>query len=1062
MRIVDFSIKRPVTVTMIFVATVVFGFVALSRLQLRLLPEISYPSLTIQTDYPDAAPAEVENFVTRPLEEAVGVISGLRSVRSVSKPGMSEIILEFTWKTSMQYAALDVRDKIDLVRLPRECKAPVILRYDPSLDPVIRMGVSGSDNLVRLRNLADYSIKKELEALDGVASAKVLGGLEEEIQVELDERRLSSYGIPIATVAARLAQDNVNQSGGRLRDKGSEFLLRTENEFKSVDDIANTIVREDAGRRVILADLGSVTRGHVEREVITRLNGREVVEIAVYKEGDANTVTVADAIKRRVDMMRHQLPDDVKIDVLFDQSRFIKSAINEVRLNAIQGALLSVLILYIFLRDFRSTMIIGLSIPISIMFTFVIMQQLGVSLNLMSLGGLALGVGMLVDNSIVVLESISRHKETSPDRKQATGRGASEVASAVTGATLTTVAVFLPIIFVEGLAGQVFKDQALTVSISLLASLVVSLMLIPMASSLEFKARPLAGAPAGAAKPLPRRRIGRWMRAVTGVLVITVPVFVLKMVRIVSGWLVRGLTFISRPLRGAYGRFYPRLETSYTAALDRALAHRGLFLTGMLTLFGAAILVSPFIGKEVIPQFSQGEFSFAVQMPEGTPLENTDARLARMEEFVDAEPGVESYFTSVGTATRLGSNIKNKDENLGQLNVVMENKGDPVAEERLVNSLRAKFAGIAGADINFARPSYFTFQTPLEVHVFGYDLDELKQFSDELVLRVAEIPGVKDVKSSLEFGNPELDVQFDRVRMSSMGLAVEEVANTVRTKIAGDVPTQFKERDKQIDIRVRTSAWRAQDIDAMRSLVVAERDGTPILLGTIADVEVARGVNQISRVSQQRAAVVSGNVSGRDLGNVADEVTAMLASLSIPQGITVELGGENEELQRSYRSLILALILAVFLVYLVMAAQFESFVHPFIIMFTVPLAAIGVVFTLLITGKPLSVVVFIGVILLAGIVVNNGIVLIDYINTLRREGSPKVDAVRAACRVRLRPILMTTLTTVLGLMPMALGFGEGAEIRAPMALSVIGGLAVGSILTLFVIPSLYSVVARGD
>ncbi|HEX5131164.1 MAG TPA: efflux RND transporter permease subunit, partial [Candidatus Krumholzibacteria bacterium] len=411
MRVVDFSIQRPVTVTMIFVATVVFGFVALSRLQLRLLPEISYPSLTIQTEYPDAAPAEVENFVTRPLEEAVGVISGLRAVRSVSKPGSSEIILEFSWKTSMQYAALDVRDKIDLIQLPRECKPPVILRYDPALDPVMRIGISGTDNLVRLRNLADYTIKKDLEAVDGVASARVLGGLEEEIQVELDERRLSSYGIPIAAVAARLAQDNVNQSGGRLRDKGAEFLLRTENEFQSVDDIANTIVREEAGRRVILADLGSVTRGHVERDVITRLNGEEVVEIAIYKEGDANTVTVANAAKKRLAALTKQLPSDVKIDTLFDQSRFIKSAISEVRANAIQGALLAILILYLFLRDFRSTLIIGMSIPISIMFAFVIMQQMGVSLNLMSLGGLALGVGMLVDNSIVVLESISRHKE---------------------------------------------------------------------------------------------------------------------------------------------------------------------------------------------------------------------------------------------------------------------------------------------------------------------------------------------------------------------------------------------------------------------------------------------------------------------------------------------------------------------------------------------------------------------------------------------------------------------------------------------------------------------------
>jgi HAE1 family hydrophobic/amphiphilic exporter-1 len=448
-------------------------------------------------------------------------------------------------------------------------------------------------------------------------------------------------------------------------------------------------------------------------------------------------------------------------------------------------------------------------------------------------------------------------------------------------------------------------------------------------------------------------------------------------------------------------------------------------------------------------------------MPEGTPLESTDARVVDMEAIAAEEPGVESYFSSVGTASRLGSNVKSKDENIGQLNIVMAEKGNREAEAALVASLRTKFERMQGVTTKFARPSYFNFQTPLEVHVFGYDLDEIRAFADQLALDMAEIPGVKDVKSSLEYGNPELDVEFDRVRMSSMGLAVEEVANTVRTKIRGDVPTKFKERDRQVDIRVRTSAWRAEDIAAMRSLVVAERDGTPILLGSIADVRVASGVNQISRVSQQRAAVVSGNIAGRDLGGVARDVQAVLASSSIPEGITVELGGENEELMRSYRSLVLALVLAVFLVYLVMAAQFESFLHPFIIMFTVPLAAIGVIATLLVTGTPLSVIVFIGIILLAGIVVNNGIVLIDYINTLRREGKSKVDAIRAAGLVRLRPILMTTLTTVLGLLPMALGLGEGAEIRTPMALTVVGGLSVGTFLTLFVIPALYATVARG-
>ncbi|MEJ2721304.1 MAG: efflux RND transporter permease subunit, partial [bacterium] len=438
MNIIRFSINRPVTIAMIFIAAVVFGFVSLSRLDLRLLPEISYPTLTVQTEYPDAAPLEVENFVTRPLEEAVGVIPGLRLLSSVSKAGRSEITLEFAWDTAMDYAALDVREKIDLIELPKECRQPVILRYDPSLDPVIRLGVFGDDNLVRLRYIADQTIKKELESLDGVASAKVLGGLEEEIQVELDEQKIASLGIPISLVSNRLLQDNINQSGGRLRDSGSEFLLRTENEFKDVDDIRNTIVTQVDDRKVVLADLGNIWRGYREREVITRINGAEAVEIAIHKEGDANTVDVARRIQSRVQTLQKELPENVEMEVLFDQSRFIKTSINEVLSNAVIGALLAVIVLFLFLRDLRSTAIIGLSIPISILATFVMMRQLNVSLNLMSLGGLALGVGMLVDNSIVVLESISRQKERGLDRKEATYEGASGVGRAVIASTLTS------------------------------------------------------------------------------------------------------------------------------------------------------------------------------------------------------------------------------------------------------------------------------------------------------------------------------------------------------------------------------------------------------------------------------------------------------------------------------------------------------------------------------------------------------------------------------------------------------------------------------------------------
>ena len=1057
MKIIDFSIRRPVTITMIFLATVVFGFVSLGRLNLKLLPEISYPTLTVQTEYPDAAPAEVENFVSRPLEEAVGMVNGLRSLRSVSKPGMSELTLEFAWKTQMQYAALDVRDKIDLIQLPRECDDPVILRYDPALDPVIRIGVYGPENLVKLRYIADRTIKKELEAVEGVASAKVLGGLEEEIQVELDERKLALFGIPVNQVATRLAQDNVNQSGGRLRDKGAEFLLRTENEFRSVEEIGNTIVREDGGRKVILADLGRVERGYMEREIITRLNGKEVVEVAIYKEGNANTVEVADAVKRSLESIKRQIPEDTKIELLFDQSRFIKKAISEVRSNAVLGAILAIFILFIFLRDGRSTFIIALSIPISVMFTFVMMRQLGVSLNLMSLGGLALGVGMLVDNSIVVLESISRHKEQGLDQRKATSVGAGEVSRAVTASTLTTVSVFLPIVFVEGIAGQVFKDQALTVSVSLLASLVVALMLIPMVSGLKFT---VSEPPPGKVKQPSKRRVIRGFKAVGRGLFVAVPVFVLRVM--MKSWQLagRGFNLVFRPVLGGFNKFYGAIETRYDPVLRWTLAHRGSFLAVMLILFVVSLWSAQFIGSELIPPFSQGEFSFGVQLTEGSPLQATDKKLAELEEITAGETAVESYFTSIGTSTRMGSNVKTKDKHIGQLNVVMANKGDKAREEKLIAGLRRKFDRVKGITYKFTRPSYFTFQTPIEIHVFGYNLEALKEFSDDIAGRIEGIEGIKDVKTSLEYGNPELNVQFDRVRLSSLGLSLNDVSNTVKTKIKGEVPTKFKEREKQIDIRVRTEAWRAENIDAMRSLVVGEVEGKPISLATVADVNVAKGLNQISRISQQRTAIITANIAGKDLGSVSRDIMNVISAINIPSGFTVEMGGQNEELLNSYRNLQLALLLAIFLVYLVMAAQFESFVHPFIILFTVPLGAIGVIFTLLLTGKSLSVVVFIGAIMLAGIVVNNGIVLIDYINTLRKRGAGKMDATIDAAKVRLRPILMTTMTTVLGLFPMALGLGEGAEIRAPMALTVIGGLLGATILTLLVIPSLYTVVTR--
>jgi HAE1 family hydrophobic/amphiphilic exporter-1 len=915
---------------------------------------------------------------------------------------------------------------------------------------------------VRLRYLADRTIKKELESLDGIASAKVLGGLEEEIQVVLDEKKLASYGIPITTVSNRLLQDNVNQSGGKLRDRGSEFLLRTENEFVNVSDIGETVVQQVDGRRVVLADIADITRGHREREIITRINGKEAVEIAIYKEGDANAVEVADRVRWMVGLLKDEMPAGVEMDVLFDQSRFIKTSINEVLSNAILGALLAVIVLYLFLRDLRSTLIIGLSIPISILATFVLMRQLGVSLNLMSLGGLALGVGMLVDNSIVVLENISRYKEKGLDRKESTYEGASGVGRAVIASTLTSVAVFLPIVFVEGIAGQVFRDQALTVSISLLASLLVAMMLIPMISSLQGRPAPdpekVFGPQVTTTK---RRRLPvRLMAAGWRFGTRTVPVFFLRLFARIGRGLAAAGRFLMRPGLAFFNRLFAFVENRYEPALAWSLRRRGFFLTLMVGLFAVSLWAGRFLGAELIPQFSQGEFSFNVKLPEGASLESTDRKLRDMEALVADVPGIQSYFTTVGTASRMGSNAKSKDKNIGQLNIVLEDKGDHAGEARTIERLRQRLNRIPGLDYKFARPTYFTLQTPVELEVYGYNLVTLKRVADEFQQELADVRGLKDIKSSMEVGNPEVNVVFDREKLAAYGLSLDEVSNRLKTKIQGEVPTKFKEREIQVDIRVRTTAWQAENIDELRSLAVGEVDGRTISLGSVADVSIATGLSQITRLSQQRAAVVSGNLAGRDLASVSAELNNIIRRTTLPAGVTVDLGGQNEELNRSYRSLVFALALAIFLVYLVMAAQFESFIHPFIILFTVPLGAIGVIWTLLATGQTVSVVVFIGAIMLAGIVVNNGIVLIDYINQLRRSGVEKFAALKEAGKVRLRPIVMTTLTTVLGLLPMALGLGEGAEIRAPMALTVIGGLLGATILTLLVIPTLYSLVDR--
>ena len=1021
--LVDWAVRRRVSVTMAALAIVAFGFVGYNRLSLELFPDITYPSLTIQTDFPDTAPQEVENLITRPVEEAVGVLRGLQNIHSVSRPGVSEVTLEFDWNSDMDMLSMEVREKLDRLILPEEAENPVVLRFDPSLDPIMRLALAGPGELTEMRYLADKQIKQDFETIKGVAAAQIKGGLEEEIQVEVDQERLATLGISLDTIRQVVGVSNVNLPGGALRGQDSQYLVRTVNEFDNVEEIANLIIYVQEGAAVRIGDVAKVYWGAKERDEITRVNGEESVEVSIYKEGDANTVTVAHLVHERlVEWQNIKLPPGYSLTVLFDQSHFIKQAVQEVRNAAVIGGFLAILVLLAFLRDLRSTLIIATSIPLSVIATFVLMYRFDISFNIMSLCGLTLGIGMLVDNSIVVLESIFRKRKASGNLASAAVEGTSEVGPAVIASTLTTVAVFLPIVFVEGVAGQLFKDQALTVTISLLASLVVAVTLIPMLSALGAK--------------LQRGRDGEieWADQKTTQ---------------ASAMSVTAATPGQVMTLGRFSEVYDRLVRG-------AIARRWLTLAVAFGLFFLAIYSLQLVGTELIPQLSEGEFFFEVNMPEGTSLVATDRIIKRMEASAAQEEEVERYYSTIGSRLIAGGmSLNTKAENLAQLNIVMADRTDDAAEIALVERLRRRYVDIPDLEVKFGRPSYFSLKTPVEILLFGEDLDVLRDYSLELAHDLGGVTGLADVRSSLEAGNPELQVVFDRRRLATLGLDMGILSETLRNRVQGVVPTRFKEQDRQIDIRIRNRELDRQSLEDVRQLVLPGPDGQPIRLLSVADVTLDRGPAEIHRLQQQRAAVINANLKNRSLGAAIKDVQRVLLNYPPPLGITTELGGQNREMKVSFASLRFALALAIFLVYLVMASTFESFLHPFIVLFTIPLALVGVVAGLLATGTTITVIVLIGTIMLVGIVVNNAIVLIDTINRFRRAGIQKSEAVVRAGHVRMRPILMTTLTTILGLMPMALAWGEGAELRSPLAITVASGLFLSTLLTLVVIPAAY-------
>lgn len=1199
----NFTTDRPVAVLMVFLAAVVFGYFSLGRLPVTLMPEMSYPTLTVRTEYPGAAPEEVENDISRQIEEQLGVVSGLNEISSISRAGVSDVVLEFMWGTSMVDAIQNTLEKLDTVRLPRGAEKPLLLHYDPSLDPVMELSLSTqlsddtSDTAIeqgsvgnvdfssarRLRRIAELQVKRALEPIKGVAAARVRGGLEEEIHVLVDANQLQRANLSINQVINRLGAENINAAGGRIREGEAEYMIRTINEFQDLEEIADTIVLRRDGKEIRLKDIGQVVYGQRDREMLTRTNGGESVQIDVYKEADSNMVQVAERIKNAVgspkDGRRKSIAgklaaeEDVELQIVADRSIFIDNSIHEVKSTAIMGGFLAIVVLLVFLRDLRTTSIIAVSIPISIFVTFAPLNILGVSLNIMSLGGLAMGIGMLVDSSIVVLESIYRCREEGDAMREAAIRGTREVRGAVIASTLTSICVFFPMVFVEGMAGQVFGDLGLTVVTSLLASLVVAVLFIPMLASrtglklkegvgvgerllsgfagrmrpASFLLRfllPMIGWLGGliglvaligltihwlAANPDPKARpdyralswsvAKYWLwfsvlpcmvalakvrmrpddpkgetladlwggidsfqkgwRQRGGVFFLSLPYQVIRLPLAMSlevvgynlVWIVRlssGVLYLVFAGVGWLRRLFERKSLAnekdhtkgvYPSILRWGLAHPPATLLLALGCFVLTWAVGRTLQSELLPEVHQSELTFEVALPVGTPLDETITTLNHIETAIlnqKEDLGIETLLVMYGFDT---TNMKNSDEgeHSAKFKMLLKALDQPkLAEERVVTQVRAMFEDVPDINTRVTRPVLFSSKKPLVIQINGEDLDELKQYSDEATGLLLQSPELADVEPTLRSGAPELQISYDRHQVMRHGLTIQSVANQVRDMVKGSEATRLNRKDKRVPIVVRLAEEDRQAVDDVGKLIVNPGRDTPIPLSAVASVHVGEGPSEIRRIDGKRVALVQANIGGGSLGAAVDAAKSTLSTKMIwPDYMDFLITGQNQEWERSRASLYLALGLSLFLVYVIMASQFESLLQPFIIMFTIPMAFVGTVIGLKLLGMNLSVVVFLGLIMLAGIVVNNAIVLVDYTNTLRERGLDLEEAIVTACHVRLRPILMTTATTVLGLFPMAMGLGDGAEIRTPMAITVICGLLTSTLLTLLIIPTIY-------
>ncbi|MFC2949142.1 efflux RND transporter permease subunit [Virgibacillus sediminis] len=1001
MKIVNTSVKRPVGVIMIVLAIIALGLVSVRSLTIDLFPKIDLPVAVVATSYQEAAPEDVDNLISQPIESAVSSIEGIDTIQSQSQAGNSLVLIMFQNGTDIDQALLDIRESIDRIKamLPDQAGDPSILRFSPDQMPVMWVGLTGQEASA-LTEKADDDIVPYLERQPGVASVTVEGGKEREVQVVLDEAAMQQYGVTAQAVSDSLSGSNMSASVGTVEKGDQDLQLRLTGEFESLEDIEQTFVQTETGATVKVEDIAEVNDTYKETTDMTLVNGEPAVVLSVLKQTDANTVEIAGNVNDGIADLREELPESMGLEVVIDTSEYIQMSIDSVLLNIIIGGIISAFVLLLFLKSIRATLVIGISIPIAIISAFALLYFTGQTLNILTLGGLALGLGMMVDSSIVILEHIYSYRKRGYSLFDSATKGASELAPAVIASTTTTLVVFLPIIYVEGIASDMFTPLALAVSFSLIASLVVAITLVPMLSSKLL------------AKAMEDNGRRYW-----------------------------------------FDRFLGWLADRYQGGLEWVLGHRKTSVTLTILALVGSIALTPLIGAEFIPSSDQGQLQITAETAPGSTLEETEEVVGevnkRLDEYADT---IETSYVLAGGDPMTGSGPNTATYTM-QLVPAAERE---VTTSDFVVELDEALAGIPGADITVSAMDSMEMGDPLQIQVSGPEHEVLRDISADIVEEISQVDGVFNPNSGASDAVPQMAINVDNSRAAMYGLNQQQILGQIQMRFTGQVVTQYREAGQEMDVSLIYPEDARETIKDVENMQVQAPTGAAVPLSEVADLDQENGPVTLTRENQQPQINISSEVEGRDLGSVVEDVETTLDGMTFPEGYDYSIGGQAQDMSESFTDLAIALVFSIFLVYAVMAIQFENFLFPFIIMFALPTTVIGVILGFLVTGLPLSIVAFIGIIMLAGIVVNNSIVLVDYINILRRNGMDRREAITEAGRSRLRPILMTTLTTILAMVPLAIGIGEGAELQQPLAVTLIFGLGVSSLFTIFFVPVVYT------